>query len=120
MISFPLLTIKPAINNFSHKAAIDPVHRVKFASGAVLTRILFTKIPLSYHVYYSVMSNADKLVLETWERNEARYGGEEFNWTNPKNEETYVTHLLKPIKYKILPLSNGNYWQVDFDLVILP
>ena len=120
MISFPTLSVKPSVRNFSQKTVVDPVHRVRFASGAVLTRPLFTSVPDAHQVNYARMPNADKVILEAWERDEARYGGEEFNWTNPKDEETYVTHLVKPIKYTIHPRSSGNLWIVDFNVLCLP
>lgn len=116
---FPTLTVKPGVKKFGHIALVDPIHRVRYRSGAILTRPLFTDVPVKYNIFYSLMGNADKLVLEIWEKDTIEYGEKKFEFTNPQNDKTYETMLLKPIKYRVHSKSKGNIWLVKFDIITL-
>lgn len=116
---FPELSVKPSVKKFSQSLLIDPIHRAKMASGAVLTRPLFTDIPVKLNVSYSLMPDADRGTLETWERDTIKYGEEKFEWTNPQNNKTYVTMLIGLIKYQAHSKSKGDIWLVKFDIITL-
>jgi len=116
---FPTLSLNPSMSNFRHAFLIDPIHRVRFECQTILTRPLFTDVPVGRHLYYDLLDNANKEILENWERDTIVYGGEEFQWFNIKNKKTYTTLLAGPIEYNIFSESSENYWQISLNLIIL-
>lgn len=116
---FPTLTVKPSVKKFSQSLLFDPVHRARMGSGAILSRPTESQTPDEYGISYSLMPDADKLVLETWVENEIGNGGLRFEWTNIANGKTYVSILLKPISYTIHPRSKGDYWKVDISIAAI-
>lgn len=116
---FPVLSVKPSTKKFNQALLFDPVHRTKFGSGAVLTRPLFSHTPNEYDVHYSLMPDADKLILEAWVKDDIANGGLRFEYTLPTTEVAWVSILLKPPIYKIHPKSKGNYWIVDLKIACI-
>jgi len=119
MESFPVLTRSFSMQQLSQGMVVDPVHRASFESGAYLTRTRTTAAPKRFHIVYPVLSDGDKNLLESWERDVIGYGGAAFTWFHPAEQKLYVAKLLAPIDYAVHPQSAGDLWQVTFDLVVL-
>jgi len=119
IIEFPILTSKPVVDGFQHSFIEDVIHRKSFESGAVVTRPLFTNIPVSWKVQYTGISNEDKETLELWEKNDIGFGGTQFVWLNPKTNKKYWSKLFQPIKYEVHGSSFGNLWNIALTLVTL-
>lgn len=121
--SYPVLEAVPSVKKFGHRAFIDPVHRSKFMCGADFSRTLFTGIPDEYDIYYEEMGNADKLILEAWEKDDIEYGGIAFSWENIKKNKTYKTKLIRTIHYSLHPACGGTLsgfiWIVSFRIITL-
>jgi len=118
MIEFPELTINPDAKNFRHSLLINPIRRVHFQCGAVLTRPIFTDIPVRRNIYYPIMSNADKETLELWEIC-VSCGETEFQWYNTENKKTYLTLLMAPIEYALISESSLNLWRINIHVITL-
>ena len=119
MANFPSLSSDYSIADFSQDMVVDPVHRANFESGAILTRTRSTAVPRRLLLVYSVLTDTDKIALETFERDTIGYGGAEFNWYDIKSNKTYVSKLLGPIVYQFNRQSAGNFWSASFELAII-
>lgn len=122
---YPSLSADVSIDDFGHIPLVNIVHRITTPSGRIITRPLdiAADVPVKYGINYPAMTNTEKIILETWERDEAEYGGVTFSWTNPQTSVAYNTKLAAPFVYKIHPKSGGGIsqllWVVSADFIIL-
>ena len=116
MSNFPTLSTNPDAEGWHEEPAIDPTLRSEFESGHQLTRGRATVVPETWSFTYRFLSNADKVILKTFEKSTVNFGAGTFNWTNPNDSESYVVKLAKPIKFT--REDNGlNEWKVELKVV---
>lgn len=115
MSTYPTLSQDPDVSGFKEEPLVDPTLRSDMESGDVVTRALFTGVPLKWSYRYTQLSNADKLLLATFERSTVKYGAVNFDWTNPQDSVLHDVRFTEPIKYE-LNQSNNNEWDVQVTL----
>ena len=93
MPTYPTLSQDPDVNGFKEEPIIDPTIRSEMESGDVTTRARFTGVPLKWTYRYTQLSNADKLLLATFERSTVNYGAASFTWTNPQDDAEHEVRL---------------------------
>ena len=118
MAVFPQLSCQPAISGHKQGVLTDPVYRAEYGDGSALTRTRTTYVPRTLSLTYNIMPDADKEILEAWERDEIGYGGEKFDWWYKRAAKLYRAMLLGPIEYTLHP-QNPDYWQVSFSLGLI-
>ena len=116
---FPTLSVNPVVNSFGHEPSEDPVYRSDTKDGALLVRTRTTWIPLILPINYIAIGDADKELLETFEKDTLGCGGLRFMWTNPQNNKLYLAVLNKQIDYKINPQGHGDLWDVLLEFQVL-
>lgn len=115
MPTYPSLSQDPDVNGFKEEPITDPTIRSEMESGDVVTRPLFTGVPLKWSYKYTQLSNADKLLLATFERSTVKYGALSFTWTNPQDDTDHEVRFTELVKYA-LNRSNNNEWDVQVAL----
>lgn len=117
---FPVLGRGPNSTEFIEDTPFDPTIRTEFESGAVKTRARFTSVPKRWTIVLDHLSDADKIILDNFQRNEVHFGADDFKWDNGQDQVTYRVRFLKPIIFAIKPRDPRlfpNEWRAEFELV---
>ena len=114
MPAFPTLSQNPSIEGWGEGIALDPTIKSQTEGGYKQTRPRFTRMPDVWNIGYKALSQADKNTLRTFEKT-VKVGSEIFQWINPDDNVTYNVRFVKPISYKLHPLTSI-HWKVEFEL----
>ena len=114
MTDFPTLSKQPNINFFSKEASQNPTIQSKMDDGRILSRAKYTSVPWKWSFRYSFLTNADKDLLEDFQK-ERGFSAGVFNWTSPSNSITYEVRFNSLMQFIMEPLQN--YWAVTVNLI---
>lgn len=108
-MSFPTLSVNP---NFPIEEGIEPSSiKSTFEAGYVLARAKFTRERNNFKLSYSLLSNADKVLLK--DHMDSVLDITPFNWTHP------ITSVTYSVRYQTIPAFQYvqyNRWSIGFIL----
>lgn len=107
---FPILSRGASFQNFTQDSPVDNTIRSEFADGSILTRARFTRMRKSNSFGYTLLTAADKVLLENLQTS-IKIGAATFYWTNPSDDIEYELMLTSPMKFQV-ESRNFNYWNV--------
>lgn len=117
--TFPTLGRGPESMEFVEETLFDPTLRTEYEFGPPLTRSRTTSAPKVWNVVLTDLSNANKVTLDSFQRNIVNFGAEEFKWTNMQDGTTYRVRFFAPIRFTIQtkdPRLPPNRWRIEFKL----
>jgi len=114
MTAFPTLTAKPLATNWIELPSSDSTIRSETDGGITLSRARFTSKLKKWNINYPIISQADKILLENFERT-INFGADSFTWTNPQDSLIYEVRLELFIELSIL--NDPDKWGAEFVLV---
>jgi len=115
MSTFPTLTYPPEATDRTEEVALNPALRTTTEGGYVFTRAKFTNVKRVWHEHYPIVTNADKLLIATFEQVTVLCGALAFNWYDYQTRTTIEVRFVDKVKYKRVEGPN-NYWDVEFDV----
>jgi len=117
---FPALGRGPSAAHFVEETPFDPTIRNEFESGAILTRARFTSVPKKWSIVLEHLTNADKVTLDEFQREQVHFGADVFKWENGQDYETYRVRFASPIVFTIKPRNTKfepKKWTAEFELI---
>lgn len=83
MAAYPTLTSDdPDPDAWKEGITEDPTIRSNKRNGMITTRARFTRVPRTWEFAYKLLSDADRQVLQIFERETAKFGAVSFDWIN--------------------------------------
>ena len=83
-------------------------------NGTQITRAKYTNVALKFEFKYSLITDADKILLEEFEK-ERSYKAGSFNWTSPAGT-TYIVRFNENLKFT-KERSAEDLWTVDIKVM---
>ena len=113
--TYPTLSVKPDKESWDEGPLYDPVVRTGMDGGAQESWPSSTVVPKYWAFVYRDMPNADKVLLEDFEKKDVRYGGE-FDWPHPFLSETHAVTFGQKLDFK-LENTQQLKWRVAVKLI---
>ena len=108
-MAYPTLSVNP---NFPIDEGVEPSSiKSKFEAGYVLARARFTRERNNFKLAYTLLSNADKVLLK--DHMDTVKDITPFNWTHP------ITSTVYSVRYQSIPqfqYAQYQRWNVSFIL----
>jgi hypothetical protein len=114
--TFPTLTAltkKPTVEGYEFGPQADSTIKNDVEGGYKLTRARYTRIPLSWNLSYTPISEANMLILDAFQHT-VGIGAQMFDWTNPVDNVTYTVRLADKIRFKMH--QKPTLWEAEFVL----
>lgn len=115
--AFPTLTgsaKSPRPMEYIDTIASDPTIRSPKDAGYVQTRARYSRIPRTYHVVFTGLTEADKNSIKALEVSSG-VGGALFTWTPPRGTSGNY-RFAAPVIYTPFEETNYKFWNVEMEL----
>lgn len=102
--SWPDISQVARIQGFREFPIHDPTIRTPDADGRPLSRSGTAPILYGYEFELRHLTDADRLLLKTFQDDTVRIGGEPFLWMDPRFEDSgyiYLVRLAQPMEFEV-------------------
>lgn len=97
MSNFPTLSKNSNINSYSQTIAQNPTLVSDMENGYQIVRAKYKNVALKFEFNYSLITDADKILLEDFEKDRSFQAGS-FNWISP-SDITYEVRFIENLKF---------------------